>query len=134
MALSNIELLAHPVTPNDRLAPRGFNRCAEPVGRLASVRGASSRCDGSGEQEGKRLSRENLQLRSILKQFLDGVSVNEALFLPSLPFVCDCCLDGREADVSGCGTCSWWSQDVLAGPNPLLVVNGKAIFLQRLST
>jgi chromosome segregation ATPase len=29
------------------------------------------------EQEGKRLSKENLQLRSILKQFLDGVSVNE---------------------------------------------------------
>lgn len=44
------------------------------------------------DQEGKRLSRENLQLRSILKQFLDGVSVNE---------------------------------EVLAGPNPLLVVNGK---------
>merc|ERR1719191_2329975 len=44
------------------------------------------------EQEGKRLSKENLQLRSILKQFLDGVSVNE---------------------------------DVLAAPNPLLVVNGK---------
>merc|ERR1712060_556540 len=44
------------------------------------------------EQEGKRLSKENLQLRSILKQFLDGVSVNE---------------------------------NVLAAPNPLLVVNGK---------
>jgi len=44
------------------------------------------------EQEGKRLQKENLQLRSILKQFLDGVSVNE---------------------------------DVLAAPNPLLVVNGK---------
>lgn len=44
------------------------------------------------EQEGKRLGKENLQLRSILKQFLDGVSVNE---------------------------------DVLAAPNPLLVVNGK---------
>jgi len=44
------------------------------------------------EQEGKRLQKENLQLRSILKQFLDGVSVNE---------------------------------DVLAQPNPLLVVNGK---------
>merc|ERR1740129_192902 len=29
------------------------------------------------EQEGKRLQKENLQLRSILKQFLDGVSVNE---------------------------------------------------------
>merc|ERR1712060_547758 len=29
------------------------------------------------EQEGKRLSKENSQLRSILKQFLDGVSVNE---------------------------------------------------------
>lgn len=29
------------------------------------------------EQEGKRLEKENLQLRSILKQFLDGVSVNE---------------------------------------------------------
>mmetsp|Transcript_30174 Transcript_30174/g.76318 ORF Transcript_30174/g.76318 Transcript_30174/m.76318 type:complete len:487 (-) Transcript_30174:181-1641(-) len=29
------------------------------------------------EQEGKRLNKENLQLRSILKQFLDGVSVNE---------------------------------------------------------
>merc|ERR1740127_239524 len=29
------------------------------------------------EQEGSRLSKENLQLRSILKQFLDGVSVNE---------------------------------------------------------
>merc|ERR1719282_871024 len=44
------------------------------------------------EQEGKRLNKENVQLRSILKQFLDGVSVNE---------------------------------DVLAQPNPLLVVNGK---------
>lgn len=44
------------------------------------------------EQEGKRLTKENVQLRSILKQFLDGVSVNE---------------------------------DVLSGPNPLLVVNGK---------
>jgi chromosome segregation ATPase len=44
------------------------------------------------EQEGKRLVKENLQLRSILKQFLDGVSVNE---------------------------------EVLAQPNPLLVVNGK---------
>jgi hypothetical protein len=29
------------------------------------------------EQEGKRLGKENVQLRSILKQFLDGVSVNE---------------------------------------------------------
>jgi hypothetical protein len=29
------------------------------------------------EQEGKRLNKENVQLRSILKQFLDGVSVNE---------------------------------------------------------
>lgn len=29
------------------------------------------------EQEGKRLQKENVQLRSILKQFLDGVSVNE---------------------------------------------------------
>merc|ERR1719326_2291629 len=29
------------------------------------------------EQEGKRLTKENAQLRSILKQFLDGVSVNE---------------------------------------------------------
>merc|ERR1711862_1063281 len=29
------------------------------------------------EQEGTRLNKENLQLRSILKQFLDGVSVNE---------------------------------------------------------
>ncbi|CAE7942986.1 DRC2 [Symbiodinium necroappetens] len=29
------------------------------------------------EQEGKRLTKENVQLRSILKQFLDGVSVNE---------------------------------------------------------
>jgi len=29
------------------------------------------------EQEHKRLSKENVQLRSILKQFLDGVSVNE---------------------------------------------------------
>mmetsp|Transcript_100659 Transcript_100659/g.224798 ORF Transcript_100659/g.224798 Transcript_100659/m.224798 type:complete len:488 (-) Transcript_100659:75-1538(-) len=29
------------------------------------------------EQEGKRLDKENVQLRSILKQFLDGVSVNE---------------------------------------------------------
>jgi hypothetical protein len=29
------------------------------------------------EQEGSRLQKENLQLRSILKQFLDGVSVNE---------------------------------------------------------
>jgi len=44
------------------------------------------------EQEVGRLQKENLQLRSILKQFLDGVSVNE---------------------------------DVLAQPNPLLVVNGK---------
>jgi len=44
------------------------------------------------EQEKARLQRENVQLRSILKQFLDGVSVNE---------------------------------DVLAQPNPLLVVNGR---------
>lgn len=44
------------------------------------------------EREGERLSKENAQLRSILKQFLDGVSVNE---------------------------------EVLANPNPLLVVNGK---------
>jgi sulfur relay (sulfurtransferase) DsrC/TusE family protein len=44
------------------------------------------------EQEKQRLEKENLQLRSILKQFLDGVSVNE---------------------------------DVLANPNPLLVVNGR---------
>mmetsp|Transcript_48469 Transcript_48469/g.113441 ORF Transcript_48469/g.113441 Transcript_48469/m.113441 type:complete len:487 (+) Transcript_48469:103-1563(+) len=44
------------------------------------------------EQEKERLTRENGQLRSILKQFLDGVSVNE---------------------------------DVMAQPNPLLVVNGK---------
>merc|ERR1719183_2320841 len=44
------------------------------------------------EQEKQRLQRENVQLRSILKQFLDGVSVNE---------------------------------DVLAQPNPLLVVNGR---------
>lgn len=44
------------------------------------------------EQEGKRLGKEKVQLRSILKQFLDGVSVNE---------------------------------DVLANPNPLLVINGK---------
>merc|ERR1712217_291600 len=44
------------------------------------------------EREGERLNKENAQLRSILKQFLDGVSVNE---------------------------------DVLANPNPLLVVNGK---------
>mmetsp|Transcript_22686 Transcript_22686/g.51874 ORF Transcript_22686/g.51874 Transcript_22686/m.51874 type:complete len:490 (+) Transcript_22686:96-1565(+) len=44
------------------------------------------------EREGERLNKENTQLRSILKQFLDGVSVNE---------------------------------DVLANPNPLLVVNGK---------
>merc|ERR1712070_1036159 len=29
------------------------------------------------EQEEKRLNKENVQLRSILKQFLDGVSVNE---------------------------------------------------------
>jgi len=29
------------------------------------------------DQEGKRLQKENVQLRSILKQFLDGVSVNE---------------------------------------------------------
>merc|ERR1719221_2369475 len=29
------------------------------------------------DQEGKRLNKENVQLRSILKQFLDGVSVNE---------------------------------------------------------
>merc|ERR1712151_1233462 len=29
------------------------------------------------DQEGKRLNKENTQLRSILKQFLDGVSVNE---------------------------------------------------------
>merc|ERR1712217_347850 len=29
------------------------------------------------DQEGKRLNKENSQLRSILKQFLDGVSVNE---------------------------------------------------------
>ena len=39
-----------------------------------------------------RLEKENVQLRSILKQFLDGVSVNE---------------------------------NVLSGPNPLLVINGK---------
>merc|ERR1711881_122193 len=44
------------------------------------------------DQEQGRLEKENLQLRSILKQFLDGVSVNE---------------------------------DVLANPNPLLVVNGR---------
>merc|ERR1719262_875838 len=44
------------------------------------------------EKERQRLEKENVQLRSILKQFLDGVSVNE---------------------------------DVLAQPNPLLVVNGK---------
>merc|ERR1712224_1151135 len=44
------------------------------------------------EQEKQRLEKENVQLRSILKQFLDGVSVNE---------------------------------DVLAQPNPLLVVNGR---------
>jgi len=44
------------------------------------------------ERESERLSKENSQLRSILKQFLDGVSVNE---------------------------------EVLANPNPLLVVNGK---------
>jgi len=44
------------------------------------------------DQEKQRLQRENVQLRSILKQFLDGVSVNE---------------------------------DVLAQPNPLLVVNGR---------
>merc|ERR1712048_1503869 len=44
------------------------------------------------EQELKRLNKENMQLRSILKQFLGGVSVNE---------------------------------DVLAHPNPLLVVNGR---------
>mmetsp|Transcript_12730 Transcript_12730/g.28856 ORF Transcript_12730/g.28856 Transcript_12730/m.28856 type:complete len:490 (-) Transcript_12730:112-1581(-) len=44
------------------------------------------------EREGDRLTKENSQLRSILKQFLDGVSVNE---------------------------------EVLAAPNPLLVVNGK---------
>merc|ERR1711920_366928 len=44
------------------------------------------------EQELNRLNKENVQLRSILKQFLDGVSVNE---------------------------------DVLQGPNPLLVINGK---------
>merc|ERR1719326_123514 len=43
-------------------------------------------------KEKQRLEKENVQLRSILKQFLDGVSVNE---------------------------------DVLAQPNPLLVVNGK---------
>merc|ERR1712023_272488 len=44
------------------------------------------------DKEKQRLEKENVQLRSILKQFLDGVSVNE---------------------------------DVLAQPNPLLVVNGK---------
>jgi len=43
------------------------------------------------EKEKARLEKENVQLRSILKQFLDGVSVNE---------------------------------NVLSGPNPLLVVNG----------
>lgn len=44
------------------------------------------------EKEKSRLEKENVQLRSILKQFLDGVSVNE---------------------------------NVLSGPNPLLVINGK---------
>merc|ERR1712039_558749 len=36
------------------------------------------------QQEGQRLQKENVQLRSILKQFLDGVSVNEdVLLLPN---------------------------------------------------
>merc|ERR1711920_467224 len=39
------------------------------------------------EQEGKRLQKENLQLRSILKQFLDGVSVNEGARLRLLAFL-----------------------------------------------
>lgn len=44
------------------------------------------------EQEKDRLEKENQELRSILKQYLDGVSVND---------------------------------DVISGPNPLLVVNGR---------
>merc|ERR1719181_1970358 len=39
------------------------------------------------EQEGKRLSKENLQLRSILKQFLDGVSVNEDVLAQANPLL-----------------------------------------------
>merc|ERR1740121_3193242 len=39
------------------------------------------------EQEGKRLQKENLQLRSILKQFLDGVSVNEEVLSQPNPLL-----------------------------------------------
>merc|ERR1719277_2670769 len=39
------------------------------------------------EQEGKRLVKENLQLRSILKQFLDGVSVNEEVLSQANPLL-----------------------------------------------
>lgn len=39
------------------------------------------------EQEGKRLSKENVQLRSILKQFLDGVSVNEDVLTQPNPLL-----------------------------------------------
>mmetsp|Transcript_47737 Transcript_47737/g.102305 ORF Transcript_47737/g.102305 Transcript_47737/m.102305 type:complete len:488 (+) Transcript_47737:166-1629(+) len=39
------------------------------------------------EQEGKRLQKENLQLRSILKQFLDGVSVNEDVLSQANPLL-----------------------------------------------
>lgn len=39
------------------------------------------------EQEGKRLHKENLQLRSILKQFLDGVSVNEEVLSQPNPLL-----------------------------------------------
>merc|ERR1712156_438827 len=39
------------------------------------------------EQEGKRLNKENSQLRSILKQFLDGVSVNEEVLSQPNPLL-----------------------------------------------
>eukprot|EP00401_Gymnodinium_catenatum_P083262 CAMPEP_0117607492 /NCGR_PEP_ID=MMETSP0784-20121206/80289_1 /TAXON_ID=39447 /ORGANISM="" /LENGTH=484 /DNA_ID=CAMNT_0005410673 /DNA_START=127 /DNA_END=1581 /DNA_ORIENTATION=+ len=39
------------------------------------------------EQEGKRLNKENTQLRSILKQFLDGVSVNEEVLSQPNPLL-----------------------------------------------
>merc|ERR1719401_2130734 len=39
------------------------------------------------DQEGKRLQKENVQLRSILKQFLDGVSVNEDVLTQPNPLL-----------------------------------------------
>merc|ERR1712032_1064678 len=39
------------------------------------------------EQEGSRLQKENMQLRSILKQFLDGVSVNQDVLTQPNPLL-----------------------------------------------